>query len=511
MKKLSLLICLGILLAGQSWATTYHVFKTATNVSPNFDNLTSAVQAVNAGTGGDTISIDDSSTYSLSATLTIAQNDTSIVAASSQSPVIQSLLGTSGSFCLGITKPGFRLGSIAGGTITLDGNKTARRFINQSNTDAAWAAYGASTNTYENLIVKNMGTNTVCTSNYVFWILSDDGTSVVPVGTVVNFKYIDFQWLPGKPTVTIGAGAAYIGIRVHPTNIATINIENCRSNTLTGYVVSASNETADRPTQCGIVNIKNCRFVYDDPTMTNYRQMGSPVAIWGGGSTNNINGYVMNIDNSYLRSDATNNGIWSPTHISPALTAGTRDTSEALGALFLANYQKNNVTITNSAFVAKGAGIEINSAHAHVGLFNSDIYVPAAGQYTQGYFISVAERSAVATSADLQCSATRCNFYGVKGSRINSGPRGAGSVFSMTTCNDWSPENAYASNWVTASCVNPGLNPGYGAMAGEADPMPAINARDFTVYNNTIKSQNIGSNRDFNFGVPVELSTFGVR
>lgn len=512
MKKFLLLACLGLMLAGQAAAaTTYHVFKAATNVSPNFDNLTSAVQAVNLGTGGDTISIDDSGSYDIGVSLAINRPNTSIVAAAGVNPTLNPLL-TGTTAPIQINSQGCRVGSVAGGSITIDG-KVIRRIINVACTDKTATGWtGPSTTTFENLVFVNAKVTSNSTNCHLFWLLSDDATTLAPEGTVIDIKYVDFQFPAGKPAVAIANGASYTAIKFHGTNGAILNLENVRANTLCGFIVQCGIHDSDRALQWGTVNVKNCRFVYDDPIGCAYRQMGSPVSIGGGYSGAHVNGWNLNVDNSYLRSNANNNGIWFQTHIAGMSSAsvGTRDCSETLGVIFMANNKQNNVTITNSAIVAAGAGVEINSPHARLGLYNSDIYVPTAGQYTQGYFISVAERTAVSTAADLQCSATRCNLYGVQGSRINSGPRPAGSVFSMYQCNDWSAANAYASNWVVdANCVQPGKYPKYGNTSAVGSIETALAAYDVTVYEPTLVG--IGAHRQYSMGVPVELSTFSVQ
>lgn len=512
-----ILVCLGILVLSQvtNAATTYHVYQGAPNVSPNYDTLSAALTELNLGTGGDTISIDDSTTYTVAsgATLQLNQPNTSIVAAAGQTPVIQLQLasGSTSPYPVQIKRPGCRIGSATGGKIIIDGNRSCRRGIYLYNDTTTWLA--ASTITLQNLIFRNFPQNLNSSTAYIIVCFVDGDVTPLPAGTSVFMEGIDFQFLSAKPATAISAGSHLAAVRFNGDG-ATLNMENCRSNTLCGYVVSASNEGTARTTAWGTINLKNCRFVYDDPISINYKQMGSPVALWGASSVAHANGYTLNIDNCYLRSDANYNGIWSPSQVSPSPTAGSADTSESLGVITLLNYKKNDVTITNSAIVGAGSGININSAHAAVRVTNSDILVNKAAHYTPGYFISVAPRAIVAVSADIQCTATQCNLYGLQGSRINSGPRGAGSVFTMISCNDWSAADAYASNWVTSTCVNggipgtPGQNPNYG---GNADPTGALAVYDMRASNTALTSLNIGSNRLFNLPVPVELSTFSLQ
>lgn len=512
MRKLLSSVCLLGLLAltiqHAGAATTFHVFKTAGNVSPNFNNVQDAVTAIRAGTGGDTISIDDSETYTLAAPTAIAainKPNTTIVAAPSCNPVLTTASGT---FAFNVTAAGCRIGSTAGGTIIFDGGGTARRVVYFDNTTNSVGWEAASTNTLENCVFRKFGVSgaTSQASWYGVIVGQASGTKVMPAGTIFNLRYLDFQFPSGPPVTSPDTSNNYTAIRLMLSGSGVANIENVQANTLTGYIVTGGFECTSLATSSGVVNMKNCRFVYNDPTMLDHRRMGSPVALMSMYSGANTNGFTLNMDNCYIRSDSRQSAYLAPSQISPTRTAGTIDTSQSLGAITLVNFAKNVLNVTNSSIVGCGNGINVDSAHSAITLQNTDIYVPTAAMVSPGSFINLSPRTNVSTSADHQCTATRCNFYGLAGSDIRASSRGAGSVFKMVTCNDWSPANAYASDWVKSTCVDPGANPNYGGGA-IAD---AIAAKDFTVYNNTIKTQNIGANRDYNFGVPVELSAFSV-
>ncbi|MCE5229943.1 hypothetical protein LLG95_10150 [bacterium] len=511
MRKLQAMLCLGMLLLPQvAGATTYHVYATANNVSPNFSTVDAAIDAVNVGSGGDTISIDDSATYTTAGTKYIYAPQTSIVAAAGQAPTLKIPAAGSGNlwYILGY---GCRVGSNAGGTITFDGQGTSNRGINLNNiwnptpTQVAAGAKPwnvASTTTLENLVFKNLGTNVANTNNYPLWLLTADSTTTAPLGTTVILRDIDFQIPAGLPSVNPSAANNYTVVRAHLTSGAVMTLENCRCNTIQGYVVTCGFEGSNYSTQWGTLNLKNCRFAYTDPTMINGARMGCPVATMGFG-TPHPNGFVINVDNCYLRNDAPNANYIDGTRWSRT----SPDNLNAFGAISLMDQSKNVLNVTNSAIIGCGSGINIDCPQSAVTLVNSDIYVPTVAAYTRGNFVNVCPRTACATG-NHQTTATRCNFFGINGSNIQAGRRAAGSTFKMVQCNDWSTSNAYATDWVLSNCVQPGKNPGYGAMDGSGDPTAAINAYDLTVYNQSVKALNIGSDRAFLMGVPVELSTF---
>lgn len=486
-------------------ATTFHVYATAPNVSPDYSTLQAAITASLAG---DTISIDDSTTYTFAAQVTLNKSNLSIVAKAGEQPVIRHTQFT-GAAVFSIQNPGIRIGSLDGGTITFDGAGGDQRVIDFALDNTARFT-GPSTTTLENLVFKNNGVNA---SNAAFFAVRVYGsaTALLPANTVLNFRYLDFQFPTGLPasSVTPTRTSDYVAFLLRPQGGVIVNLENVRSNTLTGYFMTLGDEnlTTNRNIS-GVVNMKNCKVVFDDPAIVGDSRMGCPIAVMNmyTNGTAAKNGFTLNMDNCYIRTDATKTGTLNEANIYPAHTSA--DTSNSLGAISLLNYANNVLNIQNSAIVAKGAGINVDTTHSAITLTNSDIYVPSADEWvTPGYFINMSARS-VSIANDHQCTATRCNLYGLAGSQIKAGSRSAGSAFKMVTCNDWSGANAYASDWVTSDCVQPGANPGYG---NNSDPTAAIAAADFTVYNNSIRVQNIGANREFNFGVPVELSSFSVQ
>lgn len=510
MRSLHGLICilaLATFLVQQAGAaTTFHVYATADNVSPNYSTIQAAVTASAAG---DTISIDDSTTYTVADSsnyIKMNKNDLTIVAKAGETPVIRHTY-TGSSAGITIQRPGCRLGSLSGGTIIIDGAGVDQRGIDlQFDVPSYFTA--ASTTTLENLVFRNggvVGTN----SAYFAVRMYASATTPLPEGTVLNFRYLDFQFPAGQPNSAIlpTRTSDYVAFLLRLQGGAVANFENVRSNTLTGYFLTMGDENQKSVIHSGTVNMRNCKIVFDDPGIVNDARMGCPIALMNMYTGAPTAGFTLNMDNCYIRSDAAKSGTLNEADILPVHTSA--DTSNSLGAISLMNYSSNVLNVTNSAIVGCGAGINVDTTHSAITLTNSDIYVPTAAQVTPGYFVNLSARS-VSITHDHQCVATRCNLYGLAGSQIQTATRNAGSVFSMVTCNDWSPTNAYASNWVTSGCVNPGANPGYGAMNSEAD-CPGVAYADFTVYNQAVKLQNIGSNRVFDFGVPVELSTFSAR
>ncbi|MCE5230678.1 hypothetical protein LLG95_13945 [bacterium] len=483
-------------------ATTYHVFAAADNVSPNF---TTIAAAVSASSSGDTISFDDSTTFTVSA----GQNVTkvlSFVAASGCAPVIR--ISKPGIFAFNITVAGVQIGSANGGTITIDGASTATRAIYFDSNQTAWSNTVPSTSTVENVVFKNFAVGAEASNTSAYCVIAGNAsaTKVMHSGTLFNFRYVDFQFPAGAPTAVIATTNNYTAVRCSLSGGAVANFENVRANTLTGYIVTGGFEGANAANVTGTINLTNCKFVYDEAAKISHFRTGSPVALMNMNAGANAAGFTLNIDNSYVRSDSPASAYVLPTYFTR--NQGTVETSNSLGAISLMNYSKNALNASNSAIVGCGAGINVDSTHSTIVLNNCDIYVPTASNFTAGNFINLSPRAAVASSPDHQCTATRCNFYGLHGSEIQAATRGAGSVFKMIQCNDWSPTDAYASNWVTDSCVQPGVNPYYG---GNSNPASAIAAADFTVYNGTLQPLNIGCNRDFNYGVPVELSSFSVQ
>lgn len=497
LRFVSILLVLGLLCAQYAGAaTTYHVYKMANDVSPNFSTLQGAVLAVRAGTGGDTIWIDDSETYTLTTPTAIAainKPNTTIAASPGCNPV---LVTASGTFAFNVTAAGCRIGSLDGGRIIFDGGGSARRAVYFDNTmnSVGWEA--PSINTLENCTFRRFGVSgaTSQASWYGVIVGQASGTKSMTTSTLFRLRYLDFEFPSGPPVNPPDTSNNYTAIRCQLSGIGVAEIEHVKANTLTGYIVTGGHECTSQATNTGVINISNCQFVYDDPTMLDHRRMGSPVALMSMFSGANVNGFTANINKCYIRSDSRQSAYLSPSQISPGRTAGTIDTSQSLGAITLVNYAKNVLNVTSSVLVGCGNGINIDSAHSTINLANSDIYVPTAAMVSPGNFINISPRTWVSSSADHQCTVTQCNFHGLNGSDIQAATRGAGSVFKMVKCNDWSPANAYATNWVTDNCIQPGQNPNYG---GSNDPSVALASLDFTVGNTTLSAQNIGANIDF--------------
>lgn len=488
MRKLNVLICLGLLAAFTAQANA-----AVTHVSGGV--ITTLTGAITAAAAGDTIVIDDSTTYTATGTIQLDKQLT-IMAAPNQYPVI-AYAGTSSNYAIQINVGGCQFGSLNGGTITVDLMNAARRGI-MINSDGVRAVFGAgnTTTTLENLVIRRFGTS-LATSTSVYGIFAgqDDNTEshLLPAGAVINLRNIDFQFNPGMPALApnvLGAGSLYIAMRLHPAHGSVFNVENVRCNSLVGYALTCGFE-GGRTWTCGTVNVKNCRFAFD--AASDHPRQGSPIATMGWNPNLDPRGMTLNIDNSYLRSDSTKSG-----YLNNVTFVRASDTSNSLGVISLLTKAQNNLNMTNTAIVGTGAGINVDTTTSLIQMTNCDIYVNAAAQVTPGYFVNISPRAVVAAGVH-NATATRCNLYGLQGSQIAAATRTG--TYTMNTCNDWSPAGAYASNWVTNSCVTPGQDPGYGSVAN----------RNFTVSNAAISSQNIGANRTYSAEVPVELSTFELR
>lgn len=495
MRKLMGIICLGMFVVSQAHAATYTVGATGAN----YTDLAAAFAAATAD--GDIIQIIDSGTYTVAATLTFSQPNQQLVAAPGANPVITNNFAiTASTMTVATSFPGCRIGSLSGGRITFDGNGTDRRLIAVYNpvANTAWSA-GPTTTTIENIVIRNMATNSTATSCYPLYLLTEGALTACaqpnPVsGLVINVRYVDFQWPAGAPSVTLASGSTYQAIRYHGQG--TLNIENCQTNTVTGYFLTAGYESSTRDSQAGTINIKNCRLLFNEAPLVDNNRMGAVIALWNTGATANPKGWTLNIDNSYLRNDAANSQIWT-TGAVPGMTIPNLETQ---GVINLANYANNTVNITNSALVGKGAGIVINTNKAGITMSNSDIYVPTAAAVTPGYFIKVGGVFGT-TSNNSSATLTRCNVFGVDGSNLQPGRLGPRAAFTMSQCNDWSTSGSYVTNWVPTGCLTPGQNPNYAAIA----------TNDFTVGNAAVTTLGSGANRAFNMLVPVELSTFSVQ
>jgi hypothetical protein len=369
----------------------------------------------------------------------------------------------------------------------------------------------------ENLVITGIGTKYSQTGVYGINCGGWNATAAASFSpqAVFNFRDIDFVWnnlsFSGKTDMGYNTGDVYC-INANPENGCTINIENVRSNGVTrGYIGLVGSKGGGYLPEYGNVNFKNCTFYQDN--YTTHARTGCPLFVAGWSAGNG--GYNVTVDNCFMRSDACNatfvNGWTRPS-----------ETSNSLGCITLASNTRNNLTVTNSAFIGVGAVLNIDTTCSQVRMTNCDLYVTSAstvnytydgvhGFVTPGYFVNLSRRVAALASSNNQTTMTLCNLYGAAGSLLANDIKPATSRFVMVSCNDWSKTNAYAPGWIVTTCVNPGKNPGYGAMNGEGTN-PGIPAKDFTVYNQAIKTLTIGANRSFaGIGVPVELSTFDVR
>ncbi|MCE5229946.1 hypothetical protein LLG95_10165 [bacterium] len=470
--------------------------------------LTAAITQAQANypSGDITVSIDDDLTYTLP-TMTAdyyqITKPIKIVAASGKHPRIYTA-DSSGNFMFRVEAPGFQLGSVDGGQITLDGGGYHTRFIIMNRTDsAAWTApAGATTTKLENLVITGIGVWYRCDAYTIMVSGWTQATGMAANCTVnltgVNVVFDDQRKSGGKNGVS--TGSEIYGMNLNPENGSTINVTNCRVNGTMGSCAIVGSKVGNFASQTGTVNFTNCQFVSDAYTTSTYSTAPLLVEGWG---TSNTGGYTVTMNNCFLRTDLTRSG---------RITGSwpyTDDTSNSLGCVSLLSYAKNDLTATNCAFVGTGACLNIDTLACKAVMTNCDLYVKNPTLYTPGYFVNLSQR--VVAAGNNQTTMTRCNLYGEAGSNLLAFLKPAGSRFVMVNCNDWSPVNAYATGWITTGCQDPGLNPGYGLPAGGADVQPGIDARDFTVYNQTIKAANIGSNRAFNLGVPVEMSAFQIK
>lgn len=514
MKRMHVLFCVCLVIASQTAQAGLikHVSGggTATANGTAFRAAVTKVLADYPTT--DTVMLDDTAIYDIGISGLAITKGIRIVAASGTTPTVKfsptSLTNTT--WFITTSMPGTQFGSSAAGEdgrITFDGSGNCTRGIGLS-TAALWPTTATATTTIENVVITGMndGRNT----RGYFWPLSIGGWSTAtPMNgsNVINIRNVEFQFPTTTPAL---AGQKRFAITVAPENGSTYNIENVRSNGCLGYLIEVGSGMSQYAAANGTVNIKNCSLYQDQ--FSTHPLMQAPIQIGGWDPRNG--GYDVNIDNCFIRTDARRSSqiaTW---------TNRASDTSNSLGCITVTAHNKNNLTITNSALVGCGAVLSIETTSSQIRVTNSDLYVNSTssvsdgtveGFVTPGYFLNISKR--VAAVGNHQTTMTRCNLYGLAGSNLENGLKQSSDRYVMVECNDWSPTNAYAAGWIRTNCVEPGNNPGYGAMAGEtSDPGPGLAAKDFTVYNQALRTAGIGSNRSFaGMGVPVELSAFDVR
>ncbi|MCE5229945.1 hypothetical protein LLG95_10160 [bacterium] len=515
MRRLQVLSCFVAFMMFASSVCAAGLVKHISGGGTNTANGTAFKAALTSVLAGypttDTLMIDDSSTYDLGTStsgMSPISKPIKIVAASGTAPIIYFKGGTNTTqWFVSIGFPGVQIGSSAAGEdgrITFDGGNNIGRFIGLS-TSVIWPTTATATTTIENIVIQGVNDGRNTGAKY-FWAISAGGWSTAsPMngGNVINIRNVEFKLPATQPMI---AGQKVGALTLGPDNGATFNIENCRSNGSRGYIVDIGSGAAQYPQAGGTVNIKNCSFYQDQFTTSPLVQ--APIQTGGWDPRNG--GYDINIDNCFIRTDALH-----ATQI--AAWTRTSETSNSTGCITLNACSKNNLTVTNSALVGMGAVLALETTSSQIRVTNSDLYVNGVttasdgtptGYVTPGYFVNISPR--VAYLGNHQTTMTRCNLYGLAGSNLQNSIMPSTDRWVMVNCNDWSPVNAYAPGWITTGCQNPGLNPGYGLPAGGSDVQPGIDARDFTVYNQTIKAANIGSDRAFNMGVPVELSAFQV-
>ncbi len=518
MKRLFVLFCLGALVCFMAPGASAGLVKHISG-GDGATLLTAFEKVQTDYPTTDTLMIDDSMTYTMSTAnpangkaLFYVTKPIKFVAADGASPTIYWAYASARWF-FQVDAAGFQLGSITAGQsgrITIDGGGKLARFIGV-NIGGTFDNFTATTTLFENFVMQGQGNLYSQGYLYNFFIGGWGGTAdtVFPAGTIVTLRDININ-LDNRGTKTdVETTNDYYAINANPENGCTINIENVRSNGIRGYLVMVGSKASNYPQAYGTVNLTNCSL-YND-YMTTHPRTGAVVSVqgWGGACP----GWDVNIDNCFLRTDASSNAYMNSTFVRDAT-----DTSISLGAISLLSNMKNNLTVTNSAIIGKGAVVDIDTTQSVIQMTNCDLYVSdptvvsdgtVDGFVTPGYFVNIARR--IAATGNHQTTMTRCNLYGAAGSNLANDLKKASDRFVMVSCNDWSPTNAYADGWIVNGCVSPGQNPGYGAMNNE-DTNPGIAYKDFTVYNQGIKALNIGSDRSFaGLGVPVELSTFGVQ